>query len=104
MFQILVDTVDRQNRSVKLLKDKKVVDFRSGDIDIASAVKEILDKNNLNISKIDEFVSNPGPGSFTGIKIGITFVNVLNWILKKKQILELTKPNYGSEPNIHKKC
>ena len=43
---------------------------------------------------------NKGPGSFTGIKIGVTIANVLNWALGKKKISELVVPDYGREPNI----
>jgi len=34
-------------------------------------IKNLLEKNNLKISDIDAFVCDVGPGSFTGIRIGI---------------------------------
>ncbi len=45
-------------------------------------VKEAFDKLSLNLSDIDMYVSSIGPGSFTGIRIGIStikaFVDVYN--------------------------
>ena len=54
----------------------------------------------LKAKDITEYESNPGPGSFTGLKIGTTIANVFNWALGKKKINELALPEYGREPNI----
>lgn len=102
MYKISIDTAERYKKSVKLVKDKEVLGEKIGDIDITASIKGLLEENNLSINEIDEFVANPGPGSFTGLKIGVTVVNVLNKFLGKKSLEELTYPDYGSEPNIHK--
>lgn len=34
-------------------------------------IQELLDKNNLNLANIDGFICDIGPGSFTGIRIGV---------------------------------
>lgn len=102
MYKILIDSAKRYEKSVKLVEKDDLVAEKTGDIDLNVAIKEILDENKLKISDISEFKVNPGPGSFTGLKIGVTVVNVLNWALGKKKINELTYPEYGSEPNIHK--
>ncbi len=121
MYQIFIDTTDRYNKRVELLKlpdkrDKRsskaneligtkeftqvVVDSISGDIDVVGSIKELLKRNFLDLSDIHEFVPNTGPGSFTGIKIGVTVANVLNWVLSKKSLDELASPNYGRPANI----
>lgn len=45
-------------------------------------IKDILSKNNLKLSQIDAVVCDIGPGSFTGIRIGVStamaFVDALN--------------------------
>ena len=102
MYKILIDAAKRYEKSVKLVKGEEGVAEKSGDIDIVVAIKEILTKHSLKLKDIDEFEANPGPGSFTGLKIGVTIANTLNWALGKKKSKDLTLPKYGSEPNIHK--
>jgi len=104
MYKIKIDASKRREKEVTLVEIKgnveDVVAGKKGDIDIIVAIKELLEENNIQIDKIDEFISNLGPGSFTGLKIGVTIANVLNWALKRKNIKELSVPEYGREPNI----
>lgn len=102
MYKILIDTTERFNKSIKLVEDDKEIDEIRGDIDVVPVIRDILEKHDLSVKDIGEFVANPGPGSFTGIKIGITVANVLNWALGKKKIDDLIRPEYGKEPNIQK--
>lgn len=46
-------------------------------------VKQILDNNKISISDIDLFAITSGPGSFTGLRIGISTVNSFAYALKK---------------------
>lgn len=100
MYKIYIDSADKKEKLVQLLKDDKVVSEKRGDIDIVGAIRDLLKENKLNVKDIDEFSSNLGPGSFTGLKMGVTVANVLNWALGRKKITELDLPNYGREPNI----
>lgn len=104
MFKIWIDASERYNKKVELRKigdsGEAVVEAVSGDIDIVSAIQGLLEEHKLKVTDIEEFTSNPGPGSFTGLKIGATIANVLNWSLKLKKLEELRYPNYGREPNI----
>ena len=100
MKKVLIDTTKRYEKSVELVVDGNTVIREFGDIDIVGSIQKILDKNNLPIDNIDEITANPGPGSFTGIKVGVTIANVLNWALGKKKVGELQVPEYGREPII----
>jgi len=110
MYKIYIDTTERFEKRITLkevekgagmtTKKEMEIDFLQGDIDIVATIQQILEKNNLKLADIKEFVPNPGPGSFTGIKIGITVANVLNWVLGKKSQENLAKPVYGKAPNI----
>ena len=103
-YIIFIDASERGKHLVKLvdkaLNEDEVVDALEGDVDIVQAISALLKKNNLKLSDIAEFKSNLGPGSFTGLKMGATIANVLNWALGKKKIEELSFPEYGREPNI----
>lgn len=102
MYQILIDTADRYNKSVSLLKEGKIVGEKKGDLDVVVAIRDLLKENEIKFSEIEEVKANPGPGSFTGLKIGVTVANVLNWALGKKKSTEIVLPKYGGQPNIHK--
>lgn len=41
----------------------------------------ILKENNLEMKDISEIFVNPGPGSYTGCRVGITVANALGWLL-----------------------
>ncbi len=100
MYKLKIDTSDRVNKSILLLRDGMVIDEVYGDIDIVGEIQTLLQKNNINSKEIDEVVPNLGPGSFTGLKIGVTIANILNWANGNKTIGELDLPDYGREPNI----
>lgn len=46
-------------------------------------IDEMLNEQNLSISDFDQFVCTVGPGSFTGIRIGINTVRTLAYALNK---------------------
>jgi tRNA A37 threonylcarbamoyladenosine modification protein TsaB len=100
-YKIYIDTTERFNKKVLLISDDKVIDELSGDLDTVSAISKLLKKNGLSPDNIAEYEPNTGPGSFTGIKIGVTISNILNWSLNKKNVEY--KPKYGKGPNIQKK-
>lgn len=74
--------------SVSILEDLNVIYEKTIDNELSHSenlmplIKEAFDKSNLHLSDIDLFASSKGPGSFTGIRIGISsimaFVDVTN--------------------------
>ena len=104
---IYIDSSKTKENEVTLFKiegGKKVtVAKKSDEISIIKAIKELLAESKLTIRDIDTFEANPGPGSFTGIKVGLTIANVLNWGLGRPKNSWLQKPEYGGEPNIQLK-
>lgn len=104
MFRIKIDTRERYHKRVELVKSEagkeKLLGRKEGDIDVVSSINNLLKENNLKAKDIGEFTAHPGPGSFTGIKMGVTAANIFNWALGKKKPDELILPEYGREPNI----
>ncbi len=114
---ILIDTTERNKKRLVLIettqelavptytnaiKQGKIVDKIENCEDVITSIQELLDRNHTDKKDIDLFIPNPGPGSFTGIKIAITIANTLNWVLKGRSTKEAFKPTYGREPNITK--
>ena len=103
-LKIYIDSSQRDMKKVSLLEcvggTEKELDFVEGSIDVVGAIRDLLKRNNLNLKDISEFEPMLGPGSFTGLKVGVTIANVLNWLSGRKKINELYYPEYGKEPNI----
>lgn len=105
-YKVYIDTSKRDEKEVKLVKENgvivDVIGIKSGKIDVTQSIKDLLSENNLKVSDVDMFIPNLGPGSFTGLKMGVTISNVLNLMLRRKSLKDLDYPEYGGEPNISK--
>jgi len=101
MYEVKIDSTVRDNKSVFLYKDSRLVAKKCGDVDIISTIRDLIRENGLSTKDIQKVSSNLGPGkSFTGLKVGAVIANVINWALGRKKIGELEYPIYGREPNI----
>src|SRR5258708_13553664 len=81
---LFIDATKREEIFVELeldeVKDRKVVeDARSENI--LSSIDKILKKNKVGLKDLNEIKVNPGPGSFTGLKVGISISNALGFAL-----------------------
>ncbi len=83
-------------------------------------IKELLDSQNKKLDDLAGLIVFRGPGSFTGLRIGITVMNTFayslnipvvgvlgkNWIKDGVRVLlgggndKIVLPEYGAEPNI----
>ena len=76
--------------SVAIAKDNKVIDslYVDYDKDLSKdalyEVKKILEKNALNPTDVDEVICVRGPGSFTGLRIGVTIAKTFAYFLEKE--------------------
>lgn len=88
MYSVLIDTHDKEVLFV-LYKDGKVLDkinkesnMRHSEIAMPSLIG-LIERNNLKINDIDEIFTVIGPGSFTGVRIGVTIAKTMAYLLKK---------------------
>lgn len=42
---------------------------------------ELLEKQNIKMSDITTIEVNTGPGSFTGLRVGVSVANTIGWVL-----------------------
>ena len=118
---LFIDTSTISTVVAVLNNDKildKVVWNGSGELSDSLLVKidELLKKLNISPHDISSIAVNPGPGSYTGLRIGISTVNAISWSrkipirsarLEGNKIIFLTPPSikavipiYSGLPNI----
>jgi tRNA threonylcarbamoyladenosine biosynthesis protein TsaB len=103
-YRIYIDTSDRAESCVVLYKttgsEEKVLSEKKGRLDVVSTIQNLLKENDLSLDDVEIIGANPGPGSFTGLRIGAAVSNILNWVSGKKKSEHIEPPFYGKEPNI----
>ena len=82
MKNLAIDT-SSEVCGVPILEDDKLIDDNSlnngktHSENLMPLIKEVLERNNLSLKEIDLISCVVGPGSFTGIRIGIAAVKAL---------------------------
>lgn len=87
MISLFLDTCT-SNIVVGVLKDDKVINSISFINDnklsekLLPEIKSLIEKSNISLNNLNKIFVSIGPGSFTGIRIGVTIAKVLAWSLK----------------------
>ncbi len=77
-----IDTSDSEKIVVGLDKKKYEADSREEKSQkLLSFIDEIFTKEGKKIEDINEITVNTGPGSFTGLRVGVSVANALGWVL-----------------------
>ena len=84
---ILGIRTDKPEAELYLLDDSKIVDshtwyaHRELSNTLISSIEQLLQKNRLALTDMRGIVVYQGPGSFTGLRIGISVANALGYAL-----------------------
>ena len=86
-MQLSIDTTKREEVKVELidgkkLKDKIVIKQQLGSQALLPAIVKILKKNKISFKDLSGVNVIPGPGSFTGTRIGVAVANTIGFALK----------------------
>ena len=88
MYTVGVDT-SHQFLLLALLKDDRLVEgvqldcFKHQSEYLIPEISKLLERHGLEASNIDSFVVAQGPGSYTGVRIGMTMAKVLGSLMNK---------------------
>lgn len=85
-MNLYINTVDRKDIIVSLKKEGQVVDKIEDKNEYGSQVllpliEKIIKKNKLKFSDLKGIEVETGPGSFTGIRVGVSVANALGFSL-----------------------
>ena len=89
MISLFIDTALSYIR-IALFKDNKLIDSINERCEknmsalFDSKVEELFKRNNLELTEVNKIYTVTGPGSFTGIRVGMTFSKVLAMALNQK--------------------
>lgn len=86
---LFISTKDPRQVTVSLVEDGKVVEELTDYNDYGSQIllpqiNRILDKNNIKFQDLEEVQVETGPGSYTGLKVGVAVANAIGFALKIK--------------------
>ena len=81
---LVIDTIER--RAIKLglfQKDLKFFEIKTENQseEILPEIEKLLTQKKTTLKDLTTIIVNLGPGSFTGVRIGITVANTLAWSL-----------------------
>ncbi|MBR3161905.1 MAG: tRNA (adenosine(37)-N6)-threonylcarbamoyltransferase complex dimerization subunit type 1 TsaB [Bacilli bacterium] len=91
MITLFIDT-SSSDVSIAIVKDNKILASIVKDIPgehsiyATSYLDEVIKKSKIDIKDIDKIMAVSGPGSFTGLRIGLTIAKVFAYLLKKEVI------------------
>ena len=86
MYTLFISTFD-ELITIGLLKDGKLIEKnekisnRNHSVYTVPMIEEILKNNNINTNYLNEIIVINGPGSFTGVRIGVTIAKTLAYTL-----------------------
>lgn len=81
-MKLYIDTSSREKIIIGV--DGEMFEIESGkqkSQKLLPFIDEVLKKKNKNIKDVTEIGVNTGPGSFTGLRVGVSVANALGWSL-----------------------
>ena len=100
---LYIDTASNEEVIIKLkidkkeYKEKRKINFNRAEV-VLPMIESILRKHKLSLNDLNSIQVNAGPGSFTGIRVGVSIANALGFALKipvnNKKVGELVEALY----------
>lgn len=91
-MNILAIDTSNQTLGIAIYKDGIVISEyiknikKNHSVQAMPAIDQVIKEADMNIQEIDRIVVAKGPGSYTGVRIGVTIAKTLAWTLKKELV------------------
>ena len=91
MINLFIDT-SMTNVSISVVKDGKILSIIQEEIPnehskyATSYVKKVIDEAGIDANDVDNILVVNGPGSFTGVRIGVTIAKTYGYLINKNII------------------
>lgn len=91
MISLFIDT-SMANVSISIVKDGKILSIIQEDIPnehskyATSYVKKVIDEAKIDANDVDNILVVNGPGSFTGVRIGVAIAKTYGYLINKNII------------------
>jgi tRNA threonylcarbamoyl adenosine modification protein YeaZ len=88
MISLFIDT-STSNVSISVIKDNKILSYINKEtpnmhsVYTTKFVKDALDEAKIDANDVDNIMVVNGPGSFTGVRIGVTIAKTYGYLIKK---------------------
>lgn len=69
------------NNNNKLILKKEVTSHKSHSVTLVPTIEEVIEKARITLNDLKEIVVVNGPGSFTGVRLGVTVAKTLAYTL-----------------------
>lgn len=80
-MKLYIDTSDRQKIVLKLDNELFEEAVAEKSQRLLPMLTEIIEKKGKDLKDLTEIEVNTGPGSFTGLRVGVSVANALGWAL-----------------------
>ncbi len=102
-MRIYIDSTDNRKTLIRIGHKEYTRNVESPrDQDVLGFLVHCLEVENIKPEDIDSIEVNPGPGSFTGTRVGVAIANALGFSLdiKVNGSFSPVEPIYSSPPSI----
>lgn len=105
-----IDTTQREELIIQIVNEsgEVIAEHKSNQgfnhaQNLLPAINDLLQKNSKSVKDLAAITVNPGPGSFTGTRVGVAVANALSFALNipvNDLPVGQARPVYDREPNI----
>ncbi len=77
--RLFIDTSNNKKIILALDKRRKIIEVEKKDKSLLNNINLFLKEEGIGLDSLGQIKINPGPGSFTGLRVGFSVANLWGW-------------------------